>query len=414
MHKADPYTVLKQSRENDQMGNGITTEGIPDSYAGSLSAGEIARWREEFPILDKVIHCGNCSQSPQSHRVRAAIDEYLNNWLTVGMDWNSWVSGVETARAEFAKLINCEPKDVAVVSSVSAAVSAIVGALPRDGRKSLIATEMDFPTIGQILQANAARDFKVEFVAIENEEIVPAAYEKALRKDTAVVFMPHAYYESGYLQEVAPIAEMCRSNGTLLAVDAYQSMGSTSFDVKRERPHFVYSGNLKYLLGIPGIAFLYVDPEIADSLSPTATGWFGQRDIFAFKLKELEYAPFARRFDSGTPPVLAAFAAAEGMRIINEIGADRIAASIGRVKAAGVVAAERAGLRIAGPEAPRHKGATIAVVTKKDPHHIEHELKQEGIICTARGRVVRCAPHFFTTEDEMVKAIERIAALDRS
>ena len=50
-------------------------------------------YRDLFPILKEKIHLGNCSQSPQSTPVLNAMDEYLNNWRNVGMDWDFWVDG---------------------------------------------------------------------------------------------------------------------------------------------------------------------------------------------------------------------------------------------------------------------------------------------------------------------------------
>ena len=85
-------------------------------------------------------------------------------------------------------------------------------------------------------------------------------------------------------------------------------------DVKTRGIDFLAAGNLKFLMGIPGIAFLYVRPELADTLRPTLTGWFGRVQPFRFDPKRLDWAPGARRFDTGTPPVLNAYIARAGMQ----------------------------------------------------------------------------------------------------
>src|SRR5581483_11819653 len=137
---------------------------------------------------------------------------------------------------------------------------------------------------------------------------------------TILVSACHAYYQNGFLQDTARIAKWAREAGALSFVDAYQSLGTVPVDVRALGVDFLASGNLKFLMGIPGIAFLYVRPEIVPELKPTVTGWFGRANPFAFDPKSLDWAPTAARFDTGTPPVVNAYIARAGMEIINEIG----------------------------------------------------------------------------------------------
>ena len=110
-------------------------------------------------------------------------------------------------------------------------------------------------------------------------------------------------------QDLSEIVTKARAVGALVYVDAYQTLGTCALDVKELDLDFLTTGNLKFLMGIPGIAFLYVKPSVAEKLEPTITGWGGREDPFAFDLKDLTWAPVARRFDTGTPPIFEAFVA---------------------------------------------------------------------------------------------------------
>jgi hypothetical protein len=68
-------------------------------YRGVMSEAEIMRWREEFPILKNCVHAANCSVSAQSLSVRAAVNRYMDNWLTKGMDWDYWMVEIGRAKA---------------------------------------------------------------------------------------------------------------------------------------------------------------------------------------------------------------------------------------------------------------------------------------------------------------------------
>jgi selenocysteine lyase/cysteine desulfurase len=70
---------------------------------------------------------------------------------------------------------------------------------------------------------------------------------------------------------------------------------------------YLISGSLKYMLGLPGMAFLYVRSGLVDAKPPIQTGWFGRVNPFEFNAHLLDYPDHARRFESGTPSIPAAF-----------------------------------------------------------------------------------------------------------
>lgn len=198
--------------------------------------------------------------------------------------------------------------------------------------------------------------------------------------------------------------------GALFFVDAYQSLGTCPVDVGAQGIDILVSGNLKYLLGIPGVAFLYVRQEIAEWLNPAVTGWFGQQDPFAFDARRLQYAEGARRFDTGTPPVCAAFAARAGLEIINEVGVQAIGQRLDHLSDFAVRRAHKRELTYVGPEDISEK-SPITALRVPDPQGMETALRREDIIASARGDVLRLAPHFFTTEEDIDHALHTLRRL---
>lgn len=392
----------------------VSTPASNSYPAGSLMDPRvIEEWRKEFPILRNIIHVGNCSQSPQSIRVRNAIETYLENWLTVGMDWDYWMDEVNKAKIEFARLINADPGEVAVSTSVSEAVSSIASAITYEGpRRKVVTTEAEFPTVGHVWLAHQKYGGKVEFVPVRNGIVRMEDYERYVDEDTVIVSVTHVYYQNGFKQDLGEIARLAHSRGALVLVDAYQSLGTTPVDVKALDVDILTSGNLKYLLGIPGIAFLYVKKDLVPKLKPAVTGWFGQENPFAFKVHYLDYASSARRFDTGTPPVMPAFAARAGMEIINQVGPRAIAERIDMLSKHAIEGAQRRGLEVTSPLDISKKGATTAIRVP-DSHAMEVELKKRNIIASARGDVIRVAPHFFTRPEDLDVVLDEIVAILR-
>jgi selenocysteine lyase/cysteine desulfurase len=138
------------------------------------------------------------------------------------------------------------------------------------------------------------------------------------------------------------------------------------------------------------------------------TGWFGRANPFAFDAKSLDWSPTASRFDSGTPPVINAYVSRAGMQIINEIGPARIRGwheVLGRRLIDG---GRSRGLTLHGPDDMRHKTATTAFVVR-DSHAVESAMRARGVLPSARGEVIRLAPHFYSTLDDVDRALDLLA-----
>jgi selenocysteine lyase/cysteine desulfurase len=190
-------------------------------------------------------------------------------------------------------------------------------------------------------------------------------------------------------------------------VDAYQGLGTEPVDVGAMDIDMLVSGNLKYLLGMPGSAYLYVRKELIPLMKPTATGWLGQEDPFAFNIHDFRYAGDARRFDSGTPIVAAAYAAREGMRIINEVGGANIKLWIDELSRHAIREVDKRGLETTSPRDIAKKGA-ITSIPVPSPDAVEAELKKRGILVSARGPVVRLAHHFFVTPEDIDRTLDSL------
>src|ERR671931_56225 len=90
------------------------------------------RCRHRFPIFEQRVYINSCSQGALSDAVRASYEQYLADWDEHGAPWEYWVERQETARAVFAALVNADPDEIAVTTSLSAGVSALARGLDVD------------------------------------------------------------------------------------------------------------------------------------------------------------------------------------------------------------------------------------------------------------------------------------------
>lgn len=370
-----------------------------------------AKEREYFPILQEKIQLSSCSQSALAKQVEAAIAAYTETLRYTGMDWMLWMDKVGEAKAEFAKLINAEPEEIAVLSSVSDCASSVASALDFTGERSnIVTTEMDFPSIGHVWLSQQKRGANIQFIP-ETEHSIPLEYySKLVDEQTLITSIPHVSYYNGFKQDLAQIAAIVHEKGSYLFVDAYQSAGGVVIDVKKTDVDFLTAGSQKFMLGIPGIAFLYVKKELAEKLEPTVTGWFGRVEPFAFDSKLLDFADGARRFETGTPPMINGFAAAAAIQLLNEVGVERIEAYLETLSKTAIAYAQEKGLRVMSPTDISQKASNTAIYIPQ-ASKAEVILKEKGIIVSARNDVIRITPHFYNTEQEVMAAIDALAKL---
>jgi selenocysteine lyase/cysteine desulfurase len=396
----------------------------------------LERLRASCPMVESSIYLANCSQAPQATPVRAAIDDFLTDWSTKGMNWEGWITIVEQARASFAALINAEPEDIAVGTSVSQLVSSLTSALVRPDapRRRLITSMVEFPGVAQAWQAavHLAPGWELGILTATGEITISAdspgpgplgatdpdvtisseRFLQAIDERTALISVPQVLYANGALQDVQRVVEAAHARGALVFVDAYQAVGSVPLDVKASGVDFLAAGTLKYLLGTAGIAFLYVHPSLREHLIPGVTGWFGRVAPFAYDPTHLDYAPTAARFDLGTPPLINAYAARAGIDLVRETGVEAISAQVARLSALFWKMAPALGLRILGPQPGTPKGATNAVDagSPQRARALEDVLRQQKwVIVSARGKALRLAPHGFIRETELEQALHAVA-----
>lgn len=375
---------------------------------------DLAACRRRIPLLRSTIPLNSCSQAPQTDETRAAALRYLDSWNTAGMDWEGWLAEVEQARAAFAALIGAATEDVAVTSSVSEAASAFASALEPDGRRRrIVATHAEFPTVGHVWLAQERRGLEVAWVPVTEGRVRLEDYGPELDERALVVSATHGFYQTGALQDLRAIADRAHDAGALIFVDAYQTLGTRPVDVRTLDVDALACGTLKFLMGMPGIAFLYVKPEVAARLRPAVTGWFGRVDPFAFDATRLDWAQGARRFDTGTPPIVNAAVARAGIEVVAEVGPARIQAwtevLAGRLAERG----QAQGLTVLGPADSRHRSPTTAFRVT-DAHAVEAALRARGVLASARGPAIRLAPHFFNTLDDVDRALDHLAAVVHS
>ncbi len=359
--------------------------------------------RSRFKIFRHKVYLNTCSQGALSDAVEGGLNEYIASWHEQGSPWETWVERYEAARTAFAEFIHASPDEVAIVTSVSAGINGIASALNFRERNKVVMGEFEFPTMGHVWLGQRVRGADVQFAQAEGNSISPAAYEKVIDRNTLIVPLTHVCFKNGFRSHIGEIEKMAHSAGALVMLDDYQDCGTRPIDVKAMNLDFYVTGTLKYLLGPPGLAFLYVRKELISSLAPTVTGWFGQANPFAYDPQHFDLSPSARRFESGSPSVPNVYAAMPGFQMLEEIGMDNVASHIAKLAQSLLNGARDLGILVKTPAA---SAGPLVVLQCNDSGQLLQKLAQSGIVASNRFDGLRVSFHVYNTLDDVDAVIE--------
>ncbi len=370
-----------------------------------------SRVRHRFPVFEQRVYINSCSQGALSDAVRDAYAKYLDDWDEHGAPWDYWVGRLEAVRAAVASLVNAGEDTIAVTTSVSAGVSALASGLRFDqGRDTVVVSDFEFPTIGQLWHAQERRGIRVVHVPAEADGTIPLErFADAIDERTALVATTHVCFRNGGRLDVEGIARIAHERGALVLVDAYQTVGSLPIDVRALGCDFLVAGVLKYLLSSAGLAFLYCRRELVETIEPTATGWFADRDIFEMDIHDYSPAPTARRFEAGTPPVPSTYAAIAGIELMQEIGIAETEAHVRELNALLREGLDDLGARVVTPREAELSGALVCIAST-DVDALVAALADEGVVTSSRDDNLRLSAHCYNTAEDVQTVLDVLAA----
>src|SRR5919202_257830 len=313
-----------------------------------------------------------------------------------------------TVGDQIGRIVGAPPGSVVMHQNVTVAEAIVLSCFDLGGeRNRIVYEEPNFPSVRYLHQAQAGRG--AEIVVCPDD----AAIVEAIDERTLLVPISHVLFRNGEIQDVEAIVRRAHEVGAYVLLDAYQSAGIVPFDVTALDVDFATGGSVKWLCGGPGAGWLYVRPDLADRLEPTLVGWQAHARPFGFE-PELEYAPGAARFLTGTPNVPALYAATAGYDLIEEIGVDRIRANSVRQTELLIGLLDEAGFDVGSPRDPARRGGTVTVRTPEFAA-VHKELAERQILCDFRPDAgLRLGPHYYSTDDELCFAVDQIAEIVES
>jgi len=376
---------------------------------------DLLRYRSEFPILERTTYLISNSLGAMPRGVYDAMHSYADTWATRGVRaWEErwWMLAIEVGD-QIGALMNAPKNSVSTHQNVTTCQAVVASCFDFSGKRNkVVYSDLNFPSVMYFWEAQRAYGARAHMVKTDDGVTVPTGrLLDAIDETTLLVPVSHVIFRSAYINDAKAIIERAHNVGAYVVLDTFQSLGTVPVDVQELNPDFVCGGVLKWLCGGPGVSYLYVRPDLAKILEPKFTGWFAHQDSMAFETGPIRYADTPFRFMNGTTHIPSLEAAVPGLKIISEVGINRIRAKSKRQTARLIQLAEKHGWRVNSPLDSEKRGGTVSI-DMPDSQEVCRELLKRDILVDWRPKAgVRMSPHFYNTDEELeigISAVEEI------
>ncbi|MGA9556605.1 MAG: aminotransferase class V-fold PLP-dependent enzyme [Terriglobales bacterium] len=375
----------------------------------------LLHYRTEFPILERSNYMISNSLGAMPRNVYPALQAYADIWATRGVRaWEErwWMLALEVGN-ELGALMNAPKDSVSVHQNVTTCQAVVASCFDFSGRRNkIVYDDMNFPSVMYFWEAQRPLGARVHMVKTDDGVTVPTErLLDAIDDQTLLVPISHVIFRSSYINDARAIIEKAHKVGAHVVLDTFQSLGSVPIDVQTLNVDFCCGGVLKWLCGGPGVAYLYVRPDLGNNLEPKLTGWFAHENSFEFSTGPTRYAQPPLRFMNGTTHIPALEACRPGLQIISEVGIEKIREKSKRQTARLIELADYHGWRVNTPRDPEQRGGTVSI-DMPDSQAVSRELLAREILVDWRPKAgVRFAPHFYNTDEEVDAAIAAVATI---
>jgi selenocysteine lyase/cysteine desulfurase len=367
----------------------------------------------DFSLVDHVIHLNHAAVAPWPSRTAAAVAGFASENARCGSrHYERWLQTEAGLRQKLQKLVNAESSDeIALLKSTSEGLSKIAWGLRWLPGEKVVIPAGEFPSNRIVWESLSSVGVTTTQVVINGLDDPEQALIDALDERTRLLSVSSVQYASGLRLDLEQLGAACRQRGVLFCIDAIQSLGAIRFDVRASQADFVVADGHKWMLGPEGLALFYCRREHIDELVLNEFGWHMLHNPGDFDRQDWEPAKDARRFECGSPNMLAIHALNASLDVLFDTGLNAVEARV--LENSGRVIEQL--LELDGVEllSPRETHRRAGIVTFRrsgvDTEALYRNLQQNGVICAQRGGGIRFSPHFYTASAKIDTAVRIVS-----
>ena len=363
----------------------------------------LSAYRSLFPVTEKSIYLNNAAETPLNTRVHQKLNEYLQ--LAAEEPQKKPEIRAEV-RKQLAGIFGGNADEYALVTSTGVGVNIVASGYPWEKGDNVVVPidehwNNTFPWL-------ALEDHGVEVRLVPvgaDQRICPDKVASMVDKNTRILSTAAVRFNSGFRADIKLLSEIAHAKGALLMVDGIQGAGVFPIDVIDDGIDILACGGFKWLLGMHGTGFLYVNKRAQEIIKPVLPGMFAAEN----NSRELHYLPDARRYETGTIAYSLFHAWTAGLKLLQEVGIATIHAQVLKLTDTVIAGLKSKNIVMVTPaerEDERSAIITFTMGSEAENQRCFERLLDHKVIVALRAGQIRVSPNFFNTEEEIERFLE--------
>ncbi len=354
-----------------------------------------------FPITKKNLYLDAASLTPYCQPVIDALRMFESERRDAASEkYQAWYDAIEKCRKLAAEMISATPEEIVFTKNTSEGVNLTAQIVDWKRGDEVVLIDCDFPTNTYPFLNLAKKGVKPRFVRCKNGRVDLSDIEKSINDKTRLLSVSHVLYNSGFQMDLKALGDMCQQHGTLVHVDAAQSLGAIKLNVKKLRVDFLSAPGYKWLLSPLGTGLFHIKKE---HLHETPViGWLSVKNSEKLDATDYELHAGGRRFECGNQNISGLLGMHAALKLINSWGVDAVENRVLKLSRALAENLDEAGFKVLSEQNAKHRSGIVCIEKGKITKSL---LRKQGITATVRKNV-RFSPHIYNTEEELLRVVD--------
>ena len=375
------------------------------------------RFRPLFPITEERSYLFAGGLAPAAIPVKAALDGWSDRWMFDPMYHRArYFDEWENLRSRLAAVLGADPGEIAIVDNTSRGSNLAVQMIRARAGANIVTDPTSHPSAVWPWLLPDRGPLEVRSVPDGPSSTWMKGIESLVDGNTIAVLVSHVDARTGFRHDLRELADLTRNCGGYLIVDAAQSAGAVPIDAGAAGVDFISGTLMKWLLGPPGLGYLYARREHVESLAPPHVGYVGaNRDGRPDEPGNLSYRPGAVRHEIGLADLPGIAAARRGLDIILDAGIPDIERHVLELTGRMIDGLTERGIHVLTPARRTERGGVVAFHFHGAVSLCRH-LRRLGVDVWGypEDDRVRADPHLYNTPGDVDRLLEGIDAYRRT
>ncbi len=365
---------------------------------------------EDFPHLKSDhIYFNHASCAPMNNSVKTVLKDLIRKKTSnVINDYPTLVTISAETKKLIAELINCTSDRIAFTDNTTNGLNILAQSMNWKKGDRVLLNDAEFPANVYPFLNLRRNGIEVDFINSKDCIVTAEDIINSIKPGTKLISVSQVQFLSGYRVDLETVGKYCSKNDIIFSVDSAQGLGAVTLDVEKFNIDFLSCGTQKWLLGLEGFAFIYVNKKLQDKMNVANAGWLAVKDAWNLLDYNLEFRNSASRFQGGTINTFGVYALHASLNLIKKYGFKEIEGYVILNSEYFINCLKDLGFEPILKNTDKKYLSGIVSFKSQNGEEIFNYLSVKNIVCSLRENHIRFSPHFYNTKQEIEIVVDEL------